>query len=147
MDRHYTYDEIKKAVFSKDPMPEEMLEHFAVCEECMEIFLNISLEMPVTPPMTAVVNILERAAMKRQKIKDMMFNMRVVFGVMAAIMMLFSIPLTPKENVDIIRHNREKMASMAEKKEEFRQDVSENIENFIEFYKKGNINNNDTPEE
>lgn len=146
MDRHYTYDEIKNAVFSQSPMPVDMMDHLCACDECMEIFLTVSGKMPLRPSGSAVAGILEKAAVRKQRLKDMMYNLRVIFAVSAAMIMLFTVPLPTDTDVDIIKINSEKINYMSERKEEFRQDVTDNIDRFIEYYTKGNIKNDKTEE-
>lgn len=145
MDKHYTYEEIKKLINSSTPIPDEIIEHIAVCEKCSEAFFSATEEMPVSPIRNVSVNIMERAAIKKQQMKDMMFNARVVFGVIVAVLMLFQTPLpNPHAETDIIEKNRQQMTSMEEFKEEFKEefikDIQESFDRFTENYMKGSTN-------
>jgi len=141
MDKHYTYEEIKKLINSPTPIPDEIIEHIAVCEKCSEVFFSTAEEMPVSPIKNVGVNIMERAAIKKQQMKDMMYNARVVFGVIVAVLMLFQTPLpNPHAETDIIEKNRQQMTSMEEFKEEFIKDIQESFDRFTENYMKGSTN-------
>ncbi len=146
MDRHYTYEEIRKSVFSKNPMNDEILEHILNCEDCLKIFLSISQDIPAEPSRAGKMNILEKIALKRMKVREISYNLRVVFGVAAAMVMLFMMPLSPKEETDIIKKNYEQVSNISEIKEEFRQDFRDNFDKFMEYYTKGHENNDTTKE-
>lgn len=144
MDKHYTDRQIRDAVFSPYPVDDEMLGHILSCRECGEKFTEISQQLSVSAPPQCVADTIKRVSMRKRRINDMAYNLRVVFAVSVAMFMLFAIPVTPERGFDIVRHNHEKISSMTEKKEEFREDVSESFEKFIEFYTKGNTDNDTT---
>ncbi len=147
MDRHYTYEELKTMIHSPQPIRDEVLEHIAVCEKCMEKFIAISQEVPVTPARNSAINIMENLTIRKYRMKEMMFNARVVFGVMAAIIMLFRTPLpNPQAQTDIITRNRQQMIQIEEKKEKFSEEIQENFNTFFENFTKGPTDNDKTEE-
>ena len=138
--KHYTYDEIRAMVHSSSPVSEEFLEHIIICDECAEMFFEISREISVSPPRTVTVNIMEKIAIMRQQIKVFMYNLKVAFGVCMALFMLFTLPIS-EETADIIRKNDENVNTISEKYEEIRED----FDKFVDIYMKG-INNDDKTE-
>ncbi|MBE6038119.1 MAG: hypothetical protein E7218_02805 [Anaerofustis stercorihominis] len=138
--KHYTYDEIRAMVHSSSPVSEEFLEHIIICDECAEMFFEISREISVSPPRTVTVNIMEKIAMMKQRIKVFMYNLKVAFGVCMALFMLFTLPIN-EETADIIRKNDENVNTISEKYEEIRED----FDKFVDIYMKG-INNDDKTE-
>ncbi|MBR6800460.1 MAG: hypothetical protein IKM61_01750 [Eubacteriaceae bacterium] len=145
MDRHYTYEEVKKAVFSNAEMNEEMLEHLCVCEECMNKFVSASQKHPVRASVNSAVNVVERVAIKKQERREMTYNMRVVFGVIVAVLMVLNAPMPSETKQDVIRKNYEEVTTASRIKEELREDLEEGFDKFMEFYTKG-IRNNDKTE-
>lgn len=144
MNRHYTYDEIKKAVHDIHPMTDDMTSHLCECEECMNKFMSLVTESDAVAVRNVSVNVIERVCIRNKAVSDMMYNLRVVFGVFIAIMMLFAVPMPTEAKVDKYKKDYDRIVYVAEKKEEFMDDFFEGLKDFTDFYTKGQNDNDKT---